>query len=521
MPSVSCATRCGLVGALSYANRMDPVLLSRWQFGITTVYHFFFVPITIALSLLVAVLQTAYHRTGQDKYRRLTDLFGKIFLINFAMGVVTGIVQEFQFGMNWSEYSRMVGDIFGAPLAFEALLAFFLESTFLGIWIFGKDRLPKPVHLASIWLASIGTMLSAYFILVANSFMQNPVGYGFNAEKGRAEMTDFGALATNPVALITFFHTLAAAFIVGGALVLGVSGWHLLRIARATGESDRSRLSGRDAEDASAYGWATKFGAWVLIGAGAATVLTGDIQGKVMTDVQPMKMAAAEALYETESPAAFSIITIGTLDGSREVWAIKVPGLTSFLATGSFDGTVQGINPLREQYAQTYGDQIRAAYGDEVADQLTYTPSIPITYWSFRLMMGLGFAGIAIGILALIMVRGSHLPPTRAGWLWTLLMVAAPLLPLFANSFGWIFTEMGRQPWIVFGLMPTMTAVSPGVPAGQVLTTMILFTVVYGVLAVIEVGLLLRAVKKGLPEPEAARAAEADQDDNAPLSFAY
>ncbi|WOQ16861.1 cytochrome ubiquinol oxidase subunit I [Raineyella sp. W15-4] len=499
---------------------MDPVLLARWQFGITTVYHFFFVPLTISLSLLVAVMQTMHYRTGKEGYRRLTDFFGKLFLINFAMGVVTGIVQEFQFGMNWSEYSRMVGDIFGAPLAFEALVAFFLESTFLGIWIFGRDRLPKGVHLASIWLAAIGTVLSSIFILVANSFMQHPVGFTYNPASGRAEMTNFWAVLTNPVALTTIPHTLTAAYMTGGAFVLGVAGWHLLRIARANKASNHSELTGEVAEDAQAYRWATKFGAWVLIIAGALVVVSGDLQGKVMTDVQPMKMAAAEAIWETETPASFSLFTIGTLDGSKEVFAIKVPGVTSFLATGSFTGTVQGINPLRQQYDAQFTEMIRQRYGDEVANSMTYTPAVPVTYWSFRLMIGLGMVAIAIGIIALIMVRGGKLPPVRRGaWFWTLMMVAAPLLPLIANSFGWIFTEMGRQPWIVFGLMPTAPAVSVGVPAAQVLVTMIGFTLLYGVLAVIEVRLMLSAIRKGLAPIPPVQPVGAESD--APLSFAY
>src|SRR4051794_13803834 len=209
---------------------MDLVTLSRWQFAITTVYHFFFVPMTIGLSVLVAVLQTAWLRTGKEHYLKLTRFFGKLFLINFALGVVTGIVQEFQFGMNWSAYSRFVGDIFGAPLALEGLLAFFLESTFLGLWIFGWGKLDPKLHLATIWLAASGTVLSAYFILAANSFMQNPVGFTFNEARGRAELTDFAAVLTNPVVLITFPHQIFGCFMVGGAFVAGVAGWHLWRV---------------------------------------------------------------------------------------------------------------------------------------------------------------------------------------------------------------------------------------------------------------------------------------------------
>ncbi|NLT29535.1 MAG: cytochrome ubiquinol oxidase subunit I, partial [Propionibacterium sp.] len=435
---------------------MSQETIARWQFGITTVYHFFFVPITIALSLMVAVMQTAWYKTGKDKYLKLTKFYGKLFLINFAMGVVTGIVQEFQFGMNWSEYSRFVGDIFGAPLALEALLAFFLESTFLGLWIFGWDRLPKKIHLLSIWLAAIGTMVSAFFILIANSFMQNPVG--FEVVGGRAEMVDFAAVVLNPVAVITIAHTLTAAYMVAGALVAAIAVWHLARIKQT--ESDEQITAGLadDNSDLRSYRWGAKFGAWVLIIAGLGTVITGDIQGKVMTDAQPMKMAAAEAQYETETgkDASFSIFTIGTLDGSEEIWSLRVPYVTAFLATGSLNGTVEGINPLKEEYAAEYAelvDQIRAEYGDEVADRITFAPNIPITYWSFRLMMGLGMISMLGGIAILFALRKDRMPPTFK--LLTPALVILPLLPLFANSFGWIFTEMGRQPWLVAGVLPT------------------------------------------------------------------
>src|SRR5262245_45033747 len=279
---------------------MDALELARWQFGITTVYHFLFVPITIGMAFLVAIMQTVWVRTGDERWLKLTKFFGKLFLINFAMGVVTGIVQEFQFGMNWSAYSRFVGDVFGAPLAVEALLAFFLESTFLGLWIFGWDRLPKRVHAACIWIVAVGQALSAYVILAANSWMQNPVGYAYNPATNRAELTDFGAVLTNKVALVTFPHTLAGAFLTAGALFVAVSLWHLIR-----------RPGGPDGP---AFRSSLRLGIATTLLAVVATVVSGDLQGRVMTEVQPMKMAAAEALYTTEQPASFSLITIGTLD---------------------------------------------------------------------------------------------------------------------------------------------------------------------------------------------------------------
>ncbi len=476
---------------------MEALDLARWQFGITTVYHFFFVPMTISLAFLVAIMQTAWRRTDDEKWLRLTRFFGKLFLINFAMGIVTGIVQEFQFGMNWSSYSRFVGDIFGAPLAIEGLLAFFLESTFLGLWIFGWDRLKPGLHLACIWIAAIGTAVSAYFILAANSFMQNPVGYTFNAERGRAELESFAEVLTNKVVLITLPHTLFAAFMVGGGFVAGVAFWKLVR---------------KPGEDASAYRSGVKLGAIALLIAGLGTIVTGDIQGKVMTEVQPMKMAAAEGLYEDAQPAPFSLLTIGTLDGSEPIFQLEIPHLLSYLGTGSLDGEVRGIDSLNEEYRETYSET-----GLE-----DFSPNIPVTYWSFRMMITAGALAMIGGAWLLWSIRGGHTPQlgTRRTRLLLFTAVMLPLLPIAANSFGWIFTEMGRQPWVVFGLMPTATGVSPSVSAAQVWTSMIGFTLLYGILAVIEVKLLLRFIGKGLPDANPP-AEEPDDDPNAPLAFAY
>ncbi|WP_347348655.1 cytochrome ubiquinol oxidase subunit I [Nigerium sp.] len=500
---------------------MNAETVARWQFGITTVYHYFFVPVTISLSLLVAVMQTRWVQTGNERFLRLTKFFGKLFLINFAMGVVTGIVQEFQFGMNWSEYSRFVGDIFGAPLALEALLAFFLESTFLGLWIFGWDKLPQKVHLATIWAASIGTMLSAIFILAANSWMQNPVGSTYNPLTDRAELTDFGALFTNPVFLATFPHTISAAYLTGGGFVLAVAGYHLAKLAKR-----RDSWTEREKSDASAFRWATRFGAWVLLASGAVVVLSGDFQGKVMYQVQPMKMAAAEALYESEGghgndPAMFSLLTIGSLDGRSEVWSLKVPYVLGFLATGDPFGEVKGINNLEAGYHRgelvNPNNALQQAYQQKLqaVGVNNWHPNIPISYWSFRIMMTLGFIAIAVALYTLFVTRKEHLP--KDGAIWRLLLFAAVLSPLFGNSFGWIFTEMGRQPWIVAGVLPTAASVSPGVGWGEVLFSLIGYTLIYGALAVVEIGLLIKYIEPGLPDVETPEVKDADE----PLSFAY
>ena len=473
---------------------MDVLDIARWQFGIITVYHFLFVPLTIGLTAVVAALETAWVRTGKEDYLRLTRFFGKLFLINFAIGVVTGIVQEFQFGMNWSDYSRFVGDVFGAPLAVEGLLAFFLESTFLGLWIFGWDKLPRGLHAACMWLVHLGTLASSWFILAANSWMQHPVGYRYNAETGRAELTDFWAVMVNKVQLVTFPHVVLAAYMTAGTFLLGVAAYLYMR---RTHEADRPL-----------YHRAIRIGATITLLAGLGVAITGDLQGKVMTEVQPMKMAAAEGLYETsEGCAPFSLLTIGTPDGTEERFALTVPCLLSFLGTGSFDGTVQGINPLQEEYAETYGE------GED------YTPVIPVTYWSFRFMMGLGFFAAGGAALVLWLTRKGRTPGVRR---LGVLGLSLPIATTLASSWGWIFTEMGRQPWVVFGLMRTESGVSPGVSTFEAATSLVVLTSLYAVLGVIELKLLATFIRKGadpFEEPPLVKVGGAD--DDAPLTFAY
>lgn len=466
---------------------MDALELARWQFGITTVYHFLFVPITLGLVWLVAGLQTAWYRTNDDRYLRATKFFGKLFLINFAMGVVTGIVQEFQFGMNWSSYSRFVGDIFGAPLAIEGLLAFFLESTFLGAWIFGWDRLPKKIHLATIWLAATGTMLSAYFILAANSFMQHPTGYIYNAETGRAELTDIVAVLTQNTAVTAFTHTMTSSFLVAGAFMGGIAAYLLLK--------------GKDEKVARTT---LKLGMITTLVASVLVFITGDMQSRVMVEQQPMKMAAAEALYETTDNAPFSIFTVGTLDGAEPIFQLEIPSLLSVLSTGSADGTVEGINDLQAQYEEQFGP------GD-------YKPIIPIAYWSFRLMIGLGALAGVFALFALWATRKGATPKSK--WFMRSAL-AMPFLPLFGMSMGWIFTEMARQPWIVFGLMQTSDGVSPTVTSGQVWVSLITFTLLYAVLAVIEFGLLTKAIKIGPPQNVVVHDDAASENDRV-LTFSY
>ncbi|GAB4460779.1 MAG: cytochrome ubiquinol oxidase subunit I [Anaerolineae bacterium] len=445
---------------------MDELLLARLQFAVTTVYHFFFVPLTLGLGPLVAIMQTMYVRTGRQEYRRMTKFWGKLFVINFAMGVVTGIVMEFQFGMNWSEYSRFVGDIFGAPLAIEALLAFFLESTFLGIWIFGWDRLNRTVHLFAIWMVVIGSWVSALWILIANSFMQEPVAYTLN--EGRAEMTNFGDLLTNPHVWVQFPHVLTAAVTTGAFFVLGISAYRLLK-SRGDREQPLRDLFMRS------FRWAAVYGAIGVF----LVIMVGHQQAQHMVQVQPMKMAAAEGLFESEDPASMSLLTIGDEPGRRDVFSIRIPGLLSFLAYNRFEGRIEGINDLNAAYQAQFADQ----YGPD-AD---YVPPLALNYWSFRAMVGAGFLMLALALYALYLLYKRRLMTRRR---FLRLMVWAIALPYIANSTGWLLTELGRQPWIVFGLQRIEEAVSPNVTTGMLLASLVLFTVIYGILIAVDVYLL-------------------------------
>ncbi len=445
---------------------MDPLTLSRWQFGITTVYHFFFVPLTLGLSIFLAITETLYVRSGDEIYKRMVQFWGKLFLINFAMGVVTGIVQEFQFGMNWSQYSRFVGDIFGAPLAVEALLAFFLESTFLGIWLFGWDKLSKGMHAAAIWLVAIGSNLSALWILIANSFMHEPVGYVLR--NGRAEMTSFGALIGNPHVWVQFPHVLMSGVTTAAFFIMGISAYHLLR------RSPHRAVFQRSFQGAVVYG---------AIGV-VLVILVGHSQAQHMVRVQPMKMAAAEALWQSENPASFSLLTIGNEPERRDVFAIRIPRLLSLLAYNRLDGEVKGINDLQAEYEQQYGPG-------------NYAPPIALTYWNFRFMVGAGFLMAFLALYGLYLVLQNRVDAAPR---FLSLLPWAIFLPYIANTTGWLLTELGRQPWIVFGLQKTADAVSPNLTTGSVLLTAVLFTLLYGALMAADLYLLRKYARAGVTE---------------------
>ncbi|SDO48903.1 cytochrome ubiquinol oxidase subunit I [Geodermatophilus sp. DSM 45219] len=512
---------------------LDVLDIARWQFGITTVYHFLMVPLTIGLGLLVAVMQTMWVRTGSPEWLRMTRFWGRVYLINFVLGVATGLVQEFQFGLAWSEYSRFVGDVFGSLLALEALLAFFLESTFLGLWIFGWGRIPKKLHLAALWAAVVGSIVSAYFIIAANSWMQHPVGVEVDDATGRPVQVDFLAVLTNNTALAAFSHAVVAALMVAGALLVGIGLWHLRR----------RELAGRP-EDVDHGVWrrSVRLGGWVSLAAFVLVALTGDWQGKLMYAQQPLKMSSAEALCETEAPAPFSVFAWSKL-GSNEcddVHSITVPGLVSFLAHGDFSSAVPGVNQLQEEYAAVYGETYPddpSRFGALAGEEVDYTPLLAVSYWSFRLMIGMGAVSAGVAAYVLWATRKGRVPTSRIGVYGSLLAVAAPFV---ANATGWVFTEMGRQPFVVYPNpdVPvdeqtwffTAQAVSPGVTAAEVWTSLSLLTLVYGALAVVELWLITRFVRRGVTTGDGAPTPghtpegtpeSRDEDDDDVLSFAY
>jgi cytochrome bd ubiquinol oxidase subunit I len=443
--------------------------LARLQFATTSIYHFLFVPLTLGLGPIVAIFQTLWHRTGQEHWLRLTRFFGTLLLINFAIGVATGLVQEFEFGMNWSVYSRFVGNVFGAPLAVEGLAAFALESTFFGLWIFGWNRLSPRLHLATLWIAVLGTWLSGYFILVANSWMQHPVGY--KIVDGEAQLTSVWALLSNDFALRAYLHTMLAGLIFGSIVVLGVCCWHFLR-----------------GDEVDLFRKAAKVALIVAVPVTALQLVVGNRFGEAVTSAQSMKIAASEAQWNTCQPCGFSLFQIGgfSKDDQTPSFSITIPKLLSYMATGSFDGQVQGLTPLQKQEQRKYGRD-------------NYMPNIRVIYWSMRVM---AFAGV---LMFLVAALGAWLywkkKLERARWFhWTALVAIA--LPYIAATAGWILTEMGRQPWIVQGLLKTSEANSPNVSTTWLGISLGVFIALYITLGVVDFVLMRRYARPDRPTPK-------------------
>ena len=517
---------------------MDVVAFARWQFGITTVYHFLFVPLTIGLGPALVFMQWRWLRTGDDRWYRMTRFWGKLYLVNIIVGVATGIVQEFQFGLAWSEYSRFVGDVFGAPLAMEALLAFFVESTFLGLWIFGWQRLSKRLHLLALTLAAGASVLSAYFIIVANSWMQHPVGV--ELVDGRPRMTDVWAVLTNNTALVAFAHTIAGSAGVAGAFLLGI-GWYQLWARRRQGidtvDADGRVVAGedparpgRDRVDHRVWITSLRLGAVVAIIGFGAVAITGDAQGKLMFQQQPLKMASAEAACETGT--SFSVLAIGDVSSAscaNVTNLIEIPYVLSFLANGNFTTPVTGVNELIPQYEQRYGTHLPTGsiYADRAGAPIDYQPHIALTNWAFSTMTGFGGIAAFAAAVALWLTRRRSVPASKP---LMQLAVFGILAPFGANAAGWIFTEMGRQPFVVApnptgveGVhLFTAAAVSPGVTAGELITSLVAFAAVYGALLVVETWLVVRVIGGGVAGvvPELVPPAPAEREDDV-LAFAY
>jgi cytochrome d ubiquinol oxidase subunit I len=507
---------------------LDIVALSRLQFATTALYHFLFVPLTLGLSVLVAIMETVYVMTGRVIWRQMTKFWGTLFGINFVLGVATGIVMEFQFGMNWSYYSSFVGDIFGAPLAIEGLMAFFLEATFVGLFFFGWDRLSKVGHLITAWAVAAGSNFSALWILIANGWMQNPVGSAFNPETMRMEVVDFYAVLFNPVAQAKFVHTVSAGYVTASVFVLGVSAWYLYN-QRFT------ELAKRSMTVAASFGLASAL----------SVVVLGDESGYLSTEHQKMKLAAIESMWKTEpAPASFAIFGFPDQQARETHFAVHVPWMLGLIATRSLTTVIPGIEELVDhaktrirQGMMAYDglQQIRGAtdqspapqsardalqkYGNDLGYALLLeryvddprkatdadidkaawdtVPHVPSLFWSFRIMVALGFFFIAL--MATFFYLSARRMLDRYPALLRLAVVAIPL-PWIAAELGWIVAEFGRQPWVIEGILPTAAGVS-SLGATTVLATLLVFIALYTVLFIIEMGLMLHAVRAG-PEPD-------------------
>ncbi len=434
---------------------MDPVFLSRLQFAVATMFHFLFVPLTLGLSIILAYMETKYARTGDTTYLRMTKFWGKLFLINFAVGVVTGITLEFQFGTNWSRYSEYVGDVFGSLLAIEATVAFFLESTFIGIWVFGWKKLSARAHAGVMWLVAIAGNFSAVWILTANGFMQHPVGY--TIRNNRAEMTDFSALVFNKFALLEIVHTVPSAIVLGAFFVMGISAYHLLK-------KQHVDLFTRSFKIALVFGLVSSL----------TVAFTGDLHAVHVSEVQPAKLAAMESHWETQTRAPLVLFALPDEAAGKNAWEFgSIPGILSFMAFHDFNATVKGLADFPE---------------DE-------RPPVLLTFLGFRGMVGLGTLFILLTLVGFMKRNRLMASP---GYL-KIMMWAIPL-PYIAIELGWLVAEVGRQPWIVYGLMKTSQAASP-VAGYQVMISLIAFTLVYALLGAVGFYLMAKKAVQG-PEPE-------------------
>ncbi|MEK0209565.1 cytochrome ubiquinol oxidase subunit I [Bifidobacterium mongoliense] len=436
--------------------------LSRFQFAMTTIFHFFYVPLSIGLALCVAILETMYAVKKHEIYLTMAKFWGKVFLLSFAVGVVTGIIQEFQFGMNWSNYSRFMGDIFGAPLAIEALLAFFLESTFIGVWMFTWDRFKPAVHAVFIWLVCLGSIMSAIWILAANSFMQHPTGFEISKQTGHVKLRSFTDVIGNPQLWRAFPHVIFGAVLTGGMVMLGMSAFGLLR--KRTQHSDSDRIF---------FTKSVRFGAVVALVGAVLTIGAGDLQTQFIIDDQPMKFAATEGLYEDSGdPAAWTPVALID-EGAKTSKGIEIPYMLSLLSYHRLSGGVKGMNTINQELHQQYD-------GKFGADMNYYVP-VNVLFWSFRFMAAVGFGVALVALLALWFTRRNKTTLLRNRWMLWVLGVCT-FLPFIGNTGGWLITEMGRYPWIVYGLLTIADGVSPTATVGSLLFTNIVYFLLFLVL---------------------------------------
>lgn len=461
---------------------MDILSLARFQFGMTTIFHFFFVPFTIGTGLVVAIMETMYVRTKDKMYLRMTKFWGNIFLLSFAVGVVTGIIQEFQFGMNWSDYSRFMGDIFGAPLAIEALLAFFMESTFLGLWMFTWKTVKPWLHVVFIWLVTVASMLSAFWIITANAFMQHPTGYAIKG--GRAVMTSFPKLIANTQAWYEFSHVIAGAIAMGGFLIAGMAAFKLLN---------------KGLKEKHFFQRSLKVGLVVALAGSIAVFIAGDLQMQALIEDQPMKFAATEGEKEdTGSPAAWKLVDFMDTKTHKDKFSIKIPYILSILSYHKLFGSVEGMDSVNKKLQAKYGDQNN------------YYPPVNTLFWSFHLMALFGGAMLAVALLGLFFARKKSQLLFRQKWmLWIVGLFT--FVPFITNTSGWLVTELGRYPWTVYGLFTIKDSVSPNVSVASLLTSNIVYFLLFSFLAVVMVALVVKELKKGPLD-------ENDESLQAPLS---
>lgn len=477
---------------------MSILALARFQFAMTTIFHFFFVPFSIGTSFVVAVMETGYVRTKDPAYQKMARFWGNIFLLSFAVGVVTGLIQEFQFGMNWSDYSRFMGDIFGAPLAFEALMSFFIESTFIGLWVFTWDRVKKGLHLFFIWMVFFGTMTSALWILTANSFMQHPTGFAIRG--GRAVMVNFGALLANPQVLFEYGHVIFGALLTGATVITGLAAFQMLK--RRSISADNKRI----------YHKTMRLGLWLMLIFSLGTMMVGDLQMKYLIKEQPMKFAATEMVYKTTGKQApWTMVGIANPKTHHIYGQVDIPVVLSLLSYDKPTGSVKGMDAVNAELTKKYGTHING-------QKMNYYVPVNTLFWSFRVMVGFGSLLCLVSLIGLIATRGGRTGMYEKRWaMWIFGLLT--FSPFLANTAGWLITELGRDPWTVYGLFTIQQSVSPNVSVAALLTSNIVYFLLFSGLAAVMIYLIVRELRHDPTEVDEGGLAKLASDPFAKGAF--